>query len=187
MTRAKRRSFQSYIVEPFQQIRFGLHVVTVSLTFVFVFAWLVLSSFKEQYSQVAEIFQVVETGALVTNDIFIKNSIILGASLLIFITTMMVVVLRRTHKMYGPMVSIMRFLAELEKGNYAVRIHVRERDDFRSIVGKMNELAESLHRRHGAPSDSEDASSNNMDALDTRLRDLEDGVVVVSHPPSKAS
>ena len=186
MTRAKRRSLRAYLVEPFQQIRFGMHVIAVSLIFTALFSFLTYRAFAEQYSQVIEIFSVTETSDLITNDIFLRNGLLIGGALLGFCATMMFVVVRRTHKMYGPMVSIMRFLGELQKGNYAVRIHVREKDDFKALVSKLNELAETLHVRH-EDQPSAGNGKGNMDDLDSRLRDLEEGVIVVPRPTKKTS
>jgi hypothetical protein len=183
MSRTKRRSLKAYLVEPFKQIRFGLHVVGVSVVFVVVFAWLVLSAFREQYQQVIDIFQVAETGDLINNEVFIRNGTLIGSSLIIFTAVMMFVVIRRTHKMYGPMVSIMRFVGELQRGNFAVRIHIREKDDFQALVHKLNALAETLHTRYGVTS-TENSEKTGLDALDARNRDMEDGVIVLSKPPS---
>jgi len=179
--RAKRRSLRAYLVEPFKQIRFGLHVVGVSLAFIVLLAWLFVRSFREQYQQVIDIFQVTETTDLMTNDVFLRNAIIIGGTLALFAASMMFVVIRRTHKMYGPMISILRFVGELDKGNYAVRIHVRERDDFQTLVGKLNNLATTLHKRHGKSVDAAGVRTG-MDAPDARLRDMEEGVVIVSDP-----
>lgn len=182
--RAKRRTLRAYLVEPFKQIRFGLHVVSVSLAFISLLAWLFVRSFREQYQQVIDIFQVTETSDLMTNDVFLRNAILIGGTLVLFAACMMFVVIRRTHKMYGPMVSILRFVGELHKGNYAVRIHIRERDDFQNLVNRLNSLAETLHKRHGKTTDAGTTNHSGLDALDARLRDMEEGVVVVDDPSS---
>lgn len=184
--RTKRRSIKAYLVEPFKQIRFGLHVVVVCLAYVCLLGYLYTRASQEQYQQVIELFKVADSESLFQNDIFIKNAIIIGAALASLVATMMWVVIRRTHKMYGPMVSIMRFVGELKRGNYAVRIHVREKDDFQSLVTSLNDLAETLHTRHGSTKPTHGLGSG-LDALDERLKGLEDGVVVVEKPESFSS
>lgn len=187
--RAKRRTFTAYFVEPFKQIRFGLHVVAVCLSFVVLLGWLYARAFREQYQQVIDIFAVIDTGELVRNDIFIRNAFIIGAALLGLVLTTVFVVVRRTHKMYGPMVSFERFVAELRRGNYAVRIAIRESDDFQNLVEKLNQLAETLYERHP------DTAEKTLSQLGTDVDDeenLEAGVVTVgkarlSGPPSRAS
>jgi len=178
--RAKRRTFRAYLVEPFKQIRFGLHVVFVSLLFSALFAYFFLRAFLEQYQQVFEWFNVIDAesrNALLDNEVFIRNGYILAATIVAFVVTTLYVVVRRTHRMYGPMISMMRFVAELKKGNYAVRIHIRERDDFHNFVAELNALAESLQARHGVPAVS--GSEHGMDGLAKRLDSIEDGVVII--------
>lgn len=182
--RAKRRSIRAYLVEPFKQIRFGLHVALVSVAFVAVLGWLIARAFYQQYQQVVDLFQVADSSALVENDVYYRNGGAIALTLVMFVATMLVVVVRRTHRMYGPIVSILRFVNELKRGNYAVRIHVREKDDFQTLVEQLNELAETLHKRHGNIVNAEPQNAG-LDALDERLRDLEEGVVVVNEPSRK--
>jgi nitrogen fixation/metabolism regulation signal transduction histidine kinase len=172
--RAKRRTFTAYFVEPFKQIRFGLHVVAVCLSFVILLGMLYARAFREQYQQVIDIFQVVDTSDLVQNDIFIRNAVLIGAALTGLVVTTIFVVVRRTHKMYGPVVSIHRFVSELHRGNYAVRIAVRENDDFQSLVEKLNGLAEALYERHP-----ETAESTRIQSEPEEVENLEAGVVTV--------
>lgn len=181
--RAKRRTLRAYLVEPFKQIRFGLHVVSVSLTFAGIFAYLFLDAFREQYEQVFALFQVADQTEVLQNDIFFRNRAKIIFAIGAFITITLFVVVRRTHRMYGPMISMMRFVSELKRGNYAVRINIRERDDFQNFVSELNALAEELQRKHGVPMNS--APTQGMDSIDERLRDFEDGVVIVSEPPEK--
>ncbi|NBO37243.1 hypothetical protein EBU99_01535 [bacterium] len=179
--RAKRRNFRAYLVEPFKQIRFGLHVVSVALSFAAIFAYLFLEAFREQYQQVFDLFNVADQTALVENDIFLRNRAKLTLTIIAFIAVTLYVVIRRTHRMYGPMISMMRFVSELKRGNYAVRINVRERDDFQNFVAELNALAVELQKKHGIPSNQ--APAHGMDGLDERLRDFEDGLLTVSEPP----
>jgi signal transduction histidine kinase len=176
--RAKRRTFRAYLVEPFKQIRFGLHVVSVSLLFAGIFAFLFLEAYKEQYEQVFALFQVAEQTEVLQNDIFLRNRAKIIFAILAFVAIMLFVVVRRTHRMYGPMISMMRFVSELKRGNYAVRINVRQKDDFQSFVAELNALASELQKRHGVPSKKEPVQG--MDDLDKRQQNFEDGVVVIN-------
>lgn len=147
----QRRSVRAYLIEPFQQIHFGLYVSGVSIVFCLVIAGLVFRAFSEQYQQVVQIFEVADFMALLTNDVFIKNAYIIGGTLLAFVAVMTAVVIQRTHRMYGPMVSIQRFVIEIARGNYAVRIKIRKKDDFQKLTEALNSMAEALHQRHGSP------------------------------------
>lgn len=178
--RAKRRTFRAYLVEPFKQIRFGLHVVFVSLLFSALFAYFFLRAFLEQHQQVFEWFNVIDAEsrtAMLDNEVFIRNGYIGAVIIIAFVLSTLYVVVRRTHRMYGPIISMMRFVAELKKGNYAVRINIRERDDFHNFVAELNALAESLQSRHGVPTVSD--REQGLDGLDKRLDSIEDGVVII--------
>lgn len=183
--RGKRR-LSAYLIEPFQQIRFGLYVVGVCSAFAAVFSWTFVHAFREQYSQVLDFFKVVDesnASALISNDVFNKNMWLMSGIVVVFVVTVIAVVVRRTHRMYGPMISIMRFVNELSAGNYNARIHIRQKDDFQDLVRYLNRLAVALHTRHGAHV-GEDASlaTSGMDNLENRISAYEDGVVHVDSP-----
>jgi len=91
-----RRRPSRLLIEPFQQLRFGFHVISTTLIFcIVIFALLFWSftkqqgqyeealniqyehyakAFKEQYAQVEEIFNVAEGSELFSNEVFIKNT-----------------------------------------------------------------------------------------------------------------
>lgn len=180
--RKRRRSLRAYLVEPFQQIRFGLHVALVSIAFAMALSWVVIIAFYEQYQQVVELFQVADSAALLQNDVFYRNGAVIAVTVMLFVGVMLFVVVRRTHRMYGPIVSILRFINELKRENYSVRIHIREKDDFQMLVLRLNELAEVLHTRHGKTTHEAEKPASGLDALDERLRNIEDGVLFVNEP-----
>jgi signal transduction histidine kinase len=180
MQRPKRRIVKTYLVEPFKQLKFGLHVVAVCLAFVIILSGLFVRAFYEQYEQVAQLFQVADSSDVLDNNVFWRNGILIGVTLVAFVGTMMWVVIRKTQRMYGPIISILRFVNELKKGNYAVRINVRQRDDFQNLVISLNELAVDLHKQHGNPL--KDNSQSGLDGVVERMQDYEDGVCMVTDP-----
>lgn len=146
-----RRSLRSTVIEPFKQIKFGLYVIGISIAFVGVCAFMFVLAFNEQYNHVMGIFHVVDPNLqweLVTNDVFYTNAVRVGAILALFIVVMFTVVFRLTHRYYGPVVSIERFVDQLTQGDYQVRCKIREKDELQSLVAKLNVMAESIERRH---------------------------------------
>ena len=100
-----------------------------------------------------EIFQVVDSKAkwdLILNDVFYKNLWRLGGLYAVFMLLLFLMVFILTHRYYGPLVSIDRFLRELKKGNYQARISLRKRDELQSLVRELNSLAESLEQKKGS-------------------------------------
>jgi methyl-accepting chemotaxis protein len=147
----RRLSLNAYLVKPFQQVRFGLYVITVFFFYLVVLAGVLVWAFRAQYLQVSEWFSVAasEMPDLLLNDVSQKAAWIVGGVLLAFIATMLQVVIRRTHRMYGPMISIHRFIEELKRGNYSARVRTRSADDFQDLAAHLNEMAAALHGRHG--------------------------------------
>lgn len=179
-----KRQISAYLVEPFKQIRFGLHVTAVCLISVILLSYVFVNSFYEQYQHVAEIFKVAEVDDLVVNDVFVRNAWKLGFVLLGMVAATVGVVVWRTHKMYGPVVSIQRFLKELHRGNYAVRLSIRQRDDFKNVVESLNQLASELQHKHGSIKVTA-APHSGLDALSDRLDDYENGIITVADDESK--
>ena len=148
-----RRSLRSTVIEPFKQIKFGLYVIGISIAFVGVCAFMFVIAFNEQYNHVMGIFHVVDPKLqweLVTNDVFYTNAIRVGAILSLFIVVMFTVVFRLTHRYYGPVVSIERFVDQITLGDYQVRCKIREKDELQGLVAKLNVMAESIEKRHTA-------------------------------------
>ena len=148
-----RRNLKSMVIEPFKQIKFGLYVIGISVAFVGVCAFMFVTAFTEQYQHVMGIFNVVDPNLkweLVTNDVFYTNAIRIGAMFVLYIVVLFVVVFRLTHRYYGPLVSIERFVDQFANGDYKRRAKIRDKDEMQSLVAKLNHMADQIERRHGA-------------------------------------
>lgn len=49
-----------------------------------------------------------------------------------------------SHRIFGPMVPLRRHVQQLSAGDYASRIHLRGRDEFKPLADDLNALAEIL-------------------------------------------
>ena len=148
-----RRNLSSLIIEPFKQVKFGLYVIGISVAFVVLCAAMFVAAFTDQYQHVMDIFNVVDPSLkweLVTNDIFYANAMRIGLMFMLYITVLFVVVFRLTHRYYGPLVSIERFLDQFAAGHYHLRAKIRDKDELHDLVAKLNHVAEELERRHGS-------------------------------------
>lgn len=141
-----RRTFRAFLIEPFKQIKFGLYVAAVCLFYVVLIACVFVYAFYKQYEQLAEIFGVAERLEILNNKVFWINGAIMGVILLAFVATLLWVVVRRTHRMYGPMVNIIGFVEKLRAGDFSARVRLRKGDDFHDVAAKLNELAETLEK-----------------------------------------
>jgi HAMP domain-containing protein len=149
--RAK-RNIRSTLIEPFSQIKFGIYVIGASIAFVFLVAAMFVYTFYQQYQHLMGIFNITDARdqlQLVTNDIFYHNAIKIGLLLLGYIVGMFVLVFKLTHRYYGPLVSIERFIDEVARGKYKNRVKIRQNDELQRLATRLNDMASSLEKRHG--------------------------------------
>ncbi len=150
-----KRNLKSIVVEPFKQVKIGAYVIVVSLAFLVLAGASISFAFYEQYQQVMDIFNVVDSSTqweLVTNDIFFKNALILTAIFVTYVVLLFVIVFKTTHRIYGPLVGIERFVSEISAGDYHKRIVIRRGDELQRLADQLNQLAEHLEQTHGATS-----------------------------------
>jgi uncharacterized protein YacL len=148
-----RRNLTSLVIDPFKQIKFGLYVIGISLGFIAIAAGLFVVAFTEQYRHVMNIFNIIDPNQqweLVTNDVFKTNAIRIGLVFIMYIVVMFLVVFRLTHRYYGPLVSIERFVEYMCLGEYHRRLGIRDRDELQSLVVKLNSMAALLEKRHSS-------------------------------------
>lgn len=147
------RNLRSLVIEPFKQIKFGLYVIGISVAFVGICAFMFVTAFTEQYEHVMGIFHVVDPNLkweLVTNDVFYTNAIRLGVLFVAFIGILLSVVFQLTHRYYGPLVSIERFIEQISRGEYDKRCKIREKDELHGLVDRLNHMAVMIESRHGS-------------------------------------
>ena len=148
----ERRKISSLLIEPFKQVKFGLVLLAVSTFFLIVLAYFILEAFNAQYAQLMELYQVTDEGsryALITNDLFKRHMIQLGLVYFVYMLVFFSLVIKLTHRFYGPTLAISRFVSQMKQGNYAYRLSLRKTDELQSVAQELNSLAEDLERRHG--------------------------------------
>jgi len=148
-----KRNLKSIVVEPFKQIKIGAYVIVVSLIFLVIAGASISYAFYEQYQQVMEIFNVIDASTqweLVTNDIFFKNALILAGVFIAYVVLLFVIVFKATHRIYGPLVGVERFVGQLTTGDYQRRIVIRRGDELQRLADQLNRLAEHLENTHSS-------------------------------------
>ena len=151
MERAK-RNVRSTLIEPFSQIKFGIYVIGASIAFVVIIGGMFVYTFYQQYQHLMGIFNITDAKdqlELVTNDIFYHNAIKIGLLLIGYIFGMFFLVFKLTHRYYGPLVSIERFIDEIARGKYKNRVKIRQRDELQRLANRLNDMAVALEKRHG--------------------------------------
>jgi signal transduction histidine kinase len=108
-------------------------------------------TFYQQYQHLMGIFNITDAKdqlELVTNDIFYHNAIKIGVLLIGYIVGRFILVFKLTHRYYGPLVSIERFIEEMTKGKYSFRVKIRQKDELQRLANRLNDMADALQKRH---------------------------------------
>ncbi len=146
-----KRTLGSVLIEPFKQIKLGLYVMGISLAFLTLASLLFVMAFTEQYQHVMDIFKIVDPEQkweLVTNRVFYMNAVKLAVLFVAYLVILFAVVFRMTHRYYGPLVSIERFVSQISEGDYARRVIIRRGDELQRLVSLLNTMAARLEHRH---------------------------------------
>lgn len=144
MAKSRRRGFTSWFVEPYKQVRLGLMFLLVNGVFAAVFLGVFGYYVLEMYDTVVTYFKLSGQESAVTFEKFSIPIVIGGLLIFIFVVTTILVSVRYTHEIYGPLVSIHRFLDDLLAGRTTVPIHLRESDQLQDLAEKLNNVAERL-------------------------------------------
>jgi len=147
------RNWRAVVIEPFKQLKLGIYVVGITILFVVILSFLFLKAFWQQYQQIMEIFSVArfeDQLLLVTNEVFYRNGLTIGLFLLGFIAVMLVVVFRVTHRYYGPLIAVERFVEGITHGDYSRRVILRKGDELQELAESLNQMAKELEGRHSS-------------------------------------
>lgn len=138
----RRRGFKSFIVEPYKQVKLGLMFLIVNT----IFSLLILGVFGyyvvDLYSAVVAHFKLTGQENQLALVKFSVPMIAATALMALFVVTTMMVSIRYTHQIYGPLVSINRFLDELLLGQKPNLLNLRDSDQLQDLAKKLNEFAE---------------------------------------------
>lgn len=148
----KDRKLRNTVIEPFKQFKIGVYIVVTTFIFVVCAGYLFMSSFWQQYQHVMSIFEVVDPDLqweVITNNVFITNIVKVSVLFLLFMLITMAMVFRLTHRYYGPLVSIEKFVDQVTDGDYHSRVQLRKKDELQRLASKLNRMADSLEQRHG--------------------------------------
>ena len=147
----KDRKLRNTLIEPFKQFKIGVYIVVTTFIFIVCAGYLFMSSFWQQYQHVMSIFEVVDPNLqweVITNDVFFTNIIKVSALFLLFMLITMAMVFKLTHRYYGPLVSIEKFVDQVASGDYGSRVSLRKKDELQRLATKLNTMAEHLEQRH---------------------------------------
>lgn len=140
----KKRRLRNYLVRPRQQVRIMFVVLSfgiLSITFVtgyFMYYNVTLVAEMRQREPIAAV--------LLGNFISPMFQKIIAGQILLWVISV-VVGLVITHRIYGPLVPILRHIRRLNSGDYASRVHLRGKDEMGELAEALNELAATLEKK----------------------------------------
>lgn len=150
MAKSRRRGFASWFVEPYTQVRLGLMFLLVNFVFAAIFVLVFGYYVFDMYETVVTYFKLSGQESAVTMEKFSVPIVIGGILIAVFVITTILVSVRYTHEIYGPLVSIHRFLDDLLAGRNIAPIHLRESDQLQDLAEKLNNVAERMLTDHRA-------------------------------------
>jgi len=81
---------------------------------------------------------------LITNDIFKKHIWRVAILFTVYLAALFWILFKISHRVYGPLISVERFVDELTDGKYSQRLKIRQKDDLQRLTEKLNNLAQTL-------------------------------------------
>lgn len=139
---ARRRGFTSWFVEPYRQVKLGLVFLVVN----FVFAALIFGVFAyylwDVYQAMVGYFELsgAQGGEILSK---MATPMLWGAGLiLVFVVTTILVSVKYTHAIYGPLVSIHRYLDDLLEEKRVSPLTLRDSDQLQDLATKLNKVSE---------------------------------------------
>jgi signal transduction histidine kinase len=77
-----------------------------------------------------------------------RSMVTIGIVGVVFLVLLSVGLLILSHRIYGPLVPIKRFIQQIREGDYAARVSIRDEDELHDLVVELNEMAMTLEKRH---------------------------------------
>ncbi|MEY4631851.1 MAG: hypothetical protein RIQ81_1971 [Pseudomonadota bacterium] len=140
----RRGGIKSLLVEPFEQIKLGLIFLSLNLVFSLVSLSVFTYYLYDIYKAMAVYFKLSESESILTANKFAVPAVVVLVMFAVFVAATLFVSIRYTHAIYGPLVSINRFLDELLAGQPPHVITLRETDQLRDLADKLNRVAERM-------------------------------------------
>lgn len=144
---ANQRKVQGFLINPQAQLRlFAPFLVLFALQCGFViYAYLKVSSLVEDLIAV-ESMNVAQAMGL-SGDLMIAGGIAMTASGILSFLFWIIT----SHRIFGPIVAIRRFIRGLEEGHFSQTLRLRKNDELKDVAEDLNSLAQTLNGKGSAP------------------------------------
>jgi hypothetical protein len=150
-TPPQKRTWFSNFSAPFLQIKMGFYVLSLCFLYALIFGIYLWDSYEEQYFRFEYSYEGENAAPLFHQTLQSQYALAIACLIGIFLLSMLWLVIRRTHRMYGPMVAVNRHLDEMLEDKYSGDLKIRASDDFHELVESLNRLRERLKSESTTP------------------------------------
>lgn len=141
-SKGRRGGIRSMLVEPYIQVRLGLMFIIVNLIFSILISGVVAWYVSDVFGALNTYFQLTGQESSLTLTKLQLPLIIVGVLILGFVATTFYVSIHYTYKIYGPLISINRFLDDVLEGKRPGLLALREGDQLQDLASKLNLLVD---------------------------------------------
>jgi len=144
VVKGRRGGLGSMLVEPYVQVRLGLMIVMLNLVFAVLMACVFGYYIWDVFKAMETYFQLNQAESLVTWSKFAWPLAAGGLLVTVFIGLTFYITIKYTHKIYGPLISVHRFLDVILEGGKPEPLKLRNNDELGGLVEKLNQVYEKL-------------------------------------------
>jgi len=152
-TPKKSRSIKNFLIDPTPQLQLTARLVFIGAVGLACILIVMASGFVTQSTLMSDAIDVSNPNMEVlenVNRIFVEHLATAGIVSIIFIVVMMTAIIVYTHRIYGAIFNIRKFVGDLSAGAYDSRCKLRKGDDLQELANDLNLLAAKLEAQHGA-------------------------------------
>ena len=147
------RGLSGYFIRPQSQIKLYVYMLIISSVFLAVIFSVFANEFSDNYHKLHGTFdqENMVSWQAATVTVIQENAGTLLLTVGLYLASLFYVVFKLTHRIYGPMVPIHRFIDAVVEGDYSVRLQLRRKDELKDLSDNLNRLVAALAERHGVP------------------------------------
>ena len=145
--RPQKRTVKGMLVNSKSQLAYALGFVAISFVGMISTVGILIQSLHSSLSILIDSGRLdADSAQLIQTSIYIgiAGMVVSALGLIIYASW---VGFRLSHRVYGPVVPIVRQIKQINEGNFKNRIHLRKRDELREIADALNELAQTLETK----------------------------------------
>jgi len=138
------RKIVNFLIRPRAQLKivalYSVSILGLVVSFE-IFTLYRFSNITKVMTNYYELPEKTKTILLKVVEEFMWDHIIQTLIFSIFVVAMLIVI---THRTYGPIIAIKRFIRQLIAHDYSAPLHIRKKDEFHDVVRLLNELENKL-------------------------------------------